>query len=424
MSDPQPKTDDPWLASLAMSAGFFCLCLIRLTIPSEPYFDETHYVPAAQTMLDLAQPVNVEHPLLAKQMIAAGIALFGDGPFGGRIMSVFFGSLALFAAMRSLWFASLDRMASLIGGLLLVTGFPLLIHSRIAMLDIFMVAFAMVALWQCAAACREPEDGRKHLAAAGVALGLAMGCKWNVATLAMVPGFVFFLARFKAGRRHLLTSSRGAPVPGVSLAEAALWLGVVPLIIYWLTFWPAWFYETGAVSPLAIVAHHQTMIELQQAVVQSHPYQSQWFQWIGNTRGIWYLYEPIDGAQRGVLLIGNPLTVLLGLPALVWCTWVGIMQKRWDALAMVVLFAATMSLWFISGKPVQFYYHYFLPSFFLLGALALAQTEMWHAGLRWLVGAVLVGALALFVYFFPILTAAELADDQAFLGYTWLESWR
>lgn len=413
----------PFWPSVALAVAFLLLCLIRLAIPSAPYFDETHYVPAARAMAELSHPVNVEHPLLGKQIIAAGIALFGDTPFGWRFLSVLFGALALFAAMRALWFASLDRVATLAGGFLLATGFPLFIHARIAMLDIFMIAFAMIALWQCAAAVREPEHGRWRLAAAGIALGLALGSKWNVITFAMVPGLAFFVARLGAGRRRLLVSTRGAPVPGVSLLEAGLWLGVVPLLVYWLTFWPAWLYAEGAISPFAFVAHHVNMIELQRAVIDPHPYQSQWHQWIANTRGIWYLYEPTDGAQRGVLLIGNPVTVLLGLPALVWCTWAGIMHRRRDALAMVVLFIATMSLWFVSGKPIQFYYHYFLPSCFLFGALALALAELWRGQHRWAMWTVLAASLAMFVYFFPILSAGALEDDQSFLDYAWIEGW-
>jgi hypothetical protein len=37
---------------------------------------------------------------------------------------------------------------------------------------------------------------------------------------------------------------------------------------------------------------------------------------------------------------------------------------------------------------------------------------------------VLAGSCALFAYFWPILTAAKLADGQAFLEYAWIPSWR
>jgi general L-amino acid transport system permease protein len=128
---------------LAVTLGFFLLCLVRLTVVTKPYFDEIHYLPAARAVLVLSQPLNPEHPPLGKEILALGIALFGDGPLGWRIMPALFGTLGLFAAMRALWFASLSRFATIACGVLLATAFPLFVQSRIAMLDIFMASFML-----------------------------------------------------------------------------------------------------------------------------------------------------------------------------------------------------------------------------------------------------------------------------------------
>src|SRR5690606_13164584 len=81
------------------------------------------------------------------------------------------------------------------------------------------------------------------------------------------------------------------------------------------------FLKEGAVEPSALFELQHRMLSLQERVVEPHTYQSVWYEWVLNLRAIWYLYEPIDGAHRGVMLIGNPLTVLLGLPAMMWCAW-------------------------------------------------------------------------------------------------------
>jgi hypothetical protein len=166
------------------------------------------------------------------------------------------------------------------------------------------------------------------------------------------------------------------------------------------------------------------MLELQGQVVNPHTYMSVWYQWAGNWRAIWYLYETVDGAQRGVLMLGNPLTMLIGLPAMLWCGWVGLSRRRWDALAVFVLYAVSFGMWIVAPKPVQFYYHYFLPGSFLLAGLALALEELWRRRWTYTVLGVLALACGLFAYFWPILTAAPLDDDQAFLRYAWLDSWR
>ncbi|MXO90667.1 phospholipid carrier-dependent glycosyltransferase [Altererythrobacter aquaemixtae] len=424
MAHAQEIRNDPKVWTYLLCAGFLALCLVRIGIPSAPYFDEVHYIPAAKALLADGEWLNREHPVFGKQLIAAGIALFGDTPLGWRIMSALSGTLALFAAMRALWFASQSRFASIAFGILLASGFFLFVHAQIAMLDIFMVAFFMVALWHCAAGVREPETGRWRLAIAGVALGLAMGSKWNVVFLAMLPGLAFLACRMTAGRRRLLTSQRGIPVPGISLIEAGVWLGLVPLFVYWLTFLPAYWAPYKPLEWGGFIALHANILELQGSVKNPHTYQSNWTDWVLNIRAIWYLYEPADGAQRGVMLIGNPLTMLLGLPALAWCAFAGLLRKRWDALAVAVLYAAALGMWIVVNKPIQFYYHYFLPSIFLLAALALALDEFWKRGRRWPPYSVLAASVALFVWFYPILSAAELKGPRSFAVWTWLYSWR
>ncbi|MBI1404207.1 MAG: phospholipid carrier-dependent glycosyltransferase [Porphyrobacter sp.] len=428
----QPR--DPLAWCLALAGLYLLVAGWRLATPAIPFFDEIHYLPAAREFLSLWHSghgayLNREHPLLGKELIALGMALLGDEPLGWRIMPLAFGTLALFAAMRAMWHASRDRFATLAFGVLLATGFHLFIQSRIAMLDIFMAAFLCLAAWQFAGACREPETGRRRLALTGIALGLAMGAKWNAIPLAVLPGLAFLAARAAAGRRRLLLSRRGAPVPGIRLVEAALWLGLVPLAAYALTFLPG--YWMGAYlrpSPLAaqgLIGFHREILALQEQVLAPHVYQSTWPQWVTNTRGIWYFYEAIDGVQRGVLLIGNPLTMLAGLPALVWCLVTGPWRRDWAKVGAVIGYAAALGLWVIAPKPVQFYYHYFVPSIFLLAALALSLADLARTRRgRWIAWGTLAASAGLFAVFYKILAAAPLAGPQSFAKWTWIAGWR
>ncbi|MGY6551602.1 MAG: glycosyltransferase family 39 protein [Erythrobacter sp.] len=430
---------DPWAWCLIIPLLFGALAAWRITIPSAPYFDEVHYVPAAREIVRWWEAggaetggagwLNPEHPPLGKYLIALGMAMLGDGPLGWRIMSLGAGVLMLGAGMRAMWHASCDRFATVAFGVLLASGFHLFVQSRIAMLDIFMAAFLMVAAWQFAAACREPETGRWRLALTGAALGLAMAAKWNAAPLAMLPGLGFLVARAMAGRRRLVLSRRGAPVPGITLAEAFVWLGLVPLAVYALAFLPA--YAMGTFLNPSLVQHHgligaqAEMLRLQSSVTQAHTYMSAWPQWAANARGIWYLYEFTDGAQRGVLLIGNPLTMLAGLPALVWCACAGAVRRNWAMVATVAGYAIALGMWAIVPKPVQFYYHYLMPATFLLGALALALGDLARSRrLGWLAYAMLAASLAIFALFYPIISGAALANEMSFARWMWMDSWR
>ena len=429
MSQPPHHPADPIRWHLALTALFAVLLAIRLTVPGRPFFDEIHYLPAARNLIALSTAINLEHPPLGKELIAAGILLFGDNPLGWRIMPALAGVLALYAACRAMWFASMSRVASLLTGLFLITGFPLLVQARIAMLDAFMLAFVMLALWMCAGAVRENETARWRLAIAGASLGLAMAAKWNAIPLAMLPGAAFLLARFWQGNRTLgrdgfLLTARGWPIGGMTLAEAALWLGALPLATYAACYAPFPFYAEVPGNPTGLIDLHRHMLDLQTQLLRSHPYQSNWWQWAGNTRAIWYLYENVDGAQRGVLMMGNPLSSIAALPALAWCFYAWVLDKRRDCAAVLVLYLVSMALWVVAPKPVQFFYHYALPHCFGMAALALLVERLWQKGERLTPAALVLGSLGLFVWFYPILTAGALAGEQSFLDYAWLEGWR
>ncbi len=426
MNQPTARFRDPVGWSGLIAVAFLALLLLRLGIPTRYYFDEVHYIPAAKILLEFSHITNQEHPLVGKELIALGITLFGDNPQGWRGLSALAGALALFAFMRGLWFASASRFATLAGGVLLATDFLLFVHSRIAMLDIFMVCFTMIALWMCAGAVRNPDEARWRLAGAGVALGLAIGTKWNAAPIAIAPGIAFFTARLISAGPRVFTTPKGAPVPGVTLGEAALWLGLVPLLTYALSFLPVFFYKADPLTIGTFLDYQRHMVELQESTLKPHPYMSRWYQWVADWRAIWYLYDNVDGAQRGVLLIGNPLTMLVGLPALVWCAYAGILRRNWAALGAATLYAVSLGMWIIAPKPVQFYYHYMLPSCFLIAGLALALDALWRSRGQGRIAAltILAGSCAVFAWFYPIISAAPLSGERAYEHWMWLESWR
>lgn len=427
--EPAEPPRDPLAWCWALTAAFALLVFHRLAIPSKEYFDEIHYLPAARNLLALSEARNLEHPWLGKELIAASMWVFGDNAFGWRCFAAVAGVVALFAAMRGVWWASLSRPATVLAGVLIASDFLFFMIARIAMLDPFMLAFAMLMLWFFARALRRPEHGRRDLALTGLAMGCALASKWGVGPLLVFPGLVLAGARWAAlkGRRsQFLSATDAGPVPGVTLLEAAIWLAAVPIAVYLLTFIPLGWFTEKAVPFSHVLAFQQQMVDLQESVVRPHPYQSVWWQWVLNLRPIWFLYEFVDGAQRGVLVVGNPLTMLLGLAALPLCLWWGWRAKDRAMLAVAVLYGLGLGGWIVAVKPVQFYYHYLLPSTFLQAALALVLARLYVRGgrWRWPAWATCAASLGLFAWFYPILSSGVVHGKQAFETYTWLNSWR
>lgn len=425
LTAPRRADCDPLVWCWAITLAFLVVVLHRLGTPSKIMFDEVHYLPAARRLIELSSRLNPEHPLLGKEFIALGMLVAGDGPFGWRLPNALLGTLGLFAAMRALWWASLSRPATLLFGFLFATNFIWFVLSRIAMLDMAMASMMALAFWQAALAWR--KGSRLHLALCGVFLGLSLGGKWNGAPILALPGLLFAWDRWwaLAGRRRAFLIARDAgPIPGVSLLEAALWLGVMPLIAYFATFAPAFFYKVQPLTLQGLIPWQGYMLKLQDSVVKPHLYQSRWWQWVFNIRPIWFFYSPWDGAQRGVLCLGNPFTMLAGLPTLLLCLWAGV--RNGDRLrgAVVVLYVASLIFWAINGKPVQFYYHYALASVFLIAALALVLAQWWEQRRRWPGALVVVLSGMMFIGFYPILSAGALPGKLSYRDYTWLDSWR
>lgn len=424
---PLPRKDsDPLGWCLLIAAGFLALTIWRIGLPHRYYFDEIHYVPAALKLLDLI-PANREHPMFGKEVIAASIHVLGDSPLAWRLPSALFGTLGLFAFGRLMWHASQSRRATLAAMLLLATNFMWFVQSRIAMLDMIGAGLCMVGLWQFAAALQAGSKGagRLHLLLSGLALGLSIGAKWTSAPAVVLPGLCFLVLSIRSARTGSVGALKAGPVHGMALAEAAIWLGLFPLAVYWATYAPAMFYSDRPVRPFGFIEQHEYMLRLQESVKKPHPYRSVWYQWIADLRVIWYLFETVKDTQRGVVMMGNPFSMIAGLPALAWGLWAALFRKRFDVLAFVVLYATTLGIWIENAKPVQFYYHYLLPGAFLMGVLALALDAMWARKGR--LSQVSTGAFGLslgfFVLFFPLLSGLPLPKDL-YNYWIWLPGWR
>jgi dolichyl-phosphate-mannose--protein O-mannosyl transferase len=163
----------------------------------------------------------------------------------------------------------------------------------------------------------------------------------------------------------------------------------------------------------------------QTQILAAHPYQSSWWSWPLMIRPIWYLYEPVDGAVRGVLMIGNPAIFWGGLIALLLCLYGGLRggASKLKLLAVVALWVGSYAVWIIIPKSIGFFYYYFLPSIFLCVAIAAAFNRFGKGRLRQGDEIFLVLAVFLFAYFYPVLSAQALAGPQSFQHWMWFSTW-
>jgi dolichyl-phosphate-mannose-protein mannosyltransferase len=405
---PMRLAERPAVVALLIAIAAQCLFTVYLSRPSGLVFDEVHYVPAARAMLTLAHPANTEHPPLAKQLIAIGIALFGDNAVGWRALSTLAGTATVASgfALLMLLFGSVRTAA--LGALLVAVNQTVFVQARIAMLDGFLGAFVTGGLAATLWAARAPAGRRGlRIALAGVLLGAAVAVKWAAAP------YVALVCT------ALLFADRRRPTAGVALAIP---LGLIAVAVYFATFIPTFFYAADANSPSTLIALQQRMYDAQTQVLRPHPYQSDWWSWPLMIRPIWYYYEPDQGVLRGVLLLGNPVVMWGGLVGVAACLWAGLRGHR-GYLMLAGLWLFSIGIWAAIPKSLGFYYYYHLSGVF--AALACAGAlRLLPMRLRWVEGAFAVLAVAMFAGFYPIISGAPLADPQDFNRWMWFDSWR
>jgi dolichyl-phosphate-mannose-protein mannosyltransferase len=135
-----------WLCAILYVTVFFHA--VTLSQPSEPVFDEGHYVNDAWTNIIQSQPSDTpEHPPVGKLLIAGGELIFGNNPLGWRVLPVLFGTITL----ALFWFICRRLGLSLLATNLSTTFLAFenlsFVQASIAMLDVFMVTFMMASFW-------------------------------------------------------------------------------------------------------------------------------------------------------------------------------------------------------------------------------------------------------------------------------------
>jgi dolichyl-phosphate-mannose--protein O-mannosyl transferase len=403
--------------------------LAGIDTPNFPYFDETHYVPAARQLLQthFAVPtLNLEHPPLAKELMALSIWLFGDNPFGWRTMSALFGALALtgiYLCGRALFS---DQRTALWATAIAALNQMLLVQARIAMLDIFALAFVLWGLAAFMMSFRSEARTRALLYAAGLCFGLAAACKWSgvfawgicIAIVAVVLVLQRWRTQFEDARStdwyrpNLWSEMRGR--------DWLMCLGVVPLAAYAATWLPVYGF-----SPAAFWEAQRRIFQDNATLVTPHPYMSAWPSWPLLVRPVWFLFEKAgDDRYWAVLSLGNPVILWSSIPAILVCLRDWIVLRRRDAFLIVASYAALYFAWIVLPRAIGFSFYY-LPAA-TVASLALAYCFFRSETKRWLWArwVFMAAALANFLLFLPISAASIETSLAGFERLMWFTSWR
>jgi dolichyl-phosphate-mannose-protein mannosyltransferase len=400
--------------------------LVGVTTPEKFYFDEVHYVPAARQMLEPARStpmLNPMHPPLAKQLMALSIRIFGDVPLGWRYPGVLFGSLAIVAIYLCGLVLFAGQGAAIASSLLAFFNQMVFVQSRIAMLDIFALAFGLFAIAAFMHGFRKP---RPHLwfGLAGLAFGLAIACKWSglfalatciviVAVIRLMQGWGTQFADGNADDWY-----RPGLWPDFRSYHFAACFVLIPAIVYFSTFVPLY----GLSLPDLLEVQRRIFGDNTTTAIAGHTYMSAWPSWPLLARPVWYLFDKVtDDRIAAVVFLGNPLVLWPALPALAVCLRDWIVTRRADAFLILAFYFGPYLAWAILPRTLGFLYYY-LPSA-TVASLALVYVARRGNNPRWLLWAFVAIAFAGFAAMLPISAAFVGTSMATFSRLMLFQNW-
>jgi predicted membrane-bound dolichyl-phosphate-mannose-protein mannosyltransferase len=378
-------------------------------------FDELYYVNAARRIAGITVPANQpyattpagqdgnsEHPQLAKLVIAGAIELFGDGPFAWRIGSVLFGTIAILGMFALALAAGATRWTALLAATLMAADNLMLVHGRIATLDIYVVAFM---IWAAALYLRG------NVIAGGLTLGVGATAKLVAPYLLAVLVLVELLRH----RRAVLARAGQALAVFTTVAFACY----IAVLAVFDRIAPPYNPETGTTIRGGPFAHTARMFSY--AAGQTSPHgprgiASYPWDWLVDIKPINYLEVTVtSGASKTVTVhflgLISPPILLIGLPALAFAAWAA---GRWRDPVGVVAVAWFLGTWlpfivlsvFYLRTSYLYYMVIVMPGMYLAAAWVLSMPVM----RRWLLPPflLLLAAAAVLSYPFVPLPAISL----------------
>lgn len=435
-------TRKDYVALAVVTAIGGLLRAIAISDPTKQVFDEPFYARDACRYLDLQESVceigremNLEHPPLGKWLIAAGEAVFGYTPLGWRVASLVAGVVAIaltYVLARKLLHST---MAATFAAGLLAIDFLHFVNSRLAMLDVFLGLFVLVAFTAAAfdrdalLAGRIGVLARPWRLVAGAAAGAATATKFSglfalVGVLAVEIAWEVWqrkpAPRVKAFGSFIARDGMGVFIAFLllpALVYVAAYAGRVSgdlIAVPWSE--GSWFN--------ALFERHRDAFRFHRDNNVTNPYSSPPWTWLLLKRAFPYHFEVTDdGLYRQLLAGGSPLVWWLSIPALAATTIAWFQNNRptrpeglvlagfyWNFLPWVAFAAAPFLIGSARTAVFIFYVVPLLPFMFIAMA-GWAQRACRYAWGRVAVGIFGMAAVGLFWFYWPFLTDRPLERD-------------
>jgi dolichyl-phosphate-mannose-protein mannosyltransferase len=414
------------LISVIIFLGAHLAFLVSLGTPEKFVFDEVHYVPAARQMLEQAPQgpmLNPMHPPLAKQIMALSIRVLGDTAFGWRYPATVFGAFSVVAIYLCALALFARQSTAIAASLIAFFNQMLFVQARIAMLDVFALAFALFGI-ACFLHGYRRTNPHICFGLAGLAFGFSAACKWSGLFPFATAIVIVAAIRLMQGWRTQFADGneddwyRPKMWPDFKLHHFVICFAVLPAAAYLSSFVALY----GPSPADLIEAQRRIFADNTTSAIAGHTYMSSWPSWPLLIRPVWYLFDKVDDDTiAAIVLLGNPLVLWPALLALAVALRDWMVARRSDAFLVLAFYLGPFLAWALLPRTLGFLYYY-LPSA-TTAALALVYMLTRPGMPRWLLWAYVVVAGAGFVAMLPVSAAFVGTSMATFNRLMLFQSW-
>lgn len=416
------------------------------TYYDQTMFDEIYHARTAYEILNGDSIYEYTHPQLGKILMGIGITIFGMTPFGWRFVCAVMG-LLLIPLMYFLVRQMTKKIwISMVATLFLMFDFMHLTLSRIGTLDIIIAVWVVAMFTAMYLSLQKMEQNaplienpatdvalRKKLllqeivllVLTGVLTGLAIATKWTglyaAAGLAICI-FLYLLEHYpkpenwKKAKTHLT----------ILFFTCVVAFLIIPFIFYVLSFYPFWKMNPGKNVFALAYEMSVNMYQYHKGITETHPYMSYWYEWLWNKQPLLDAITVFDdGKVSSVATFGNPLVWLVGSIAVVVNVILWRCKKDRNARFFCIAYLSMLLPWLLVYRTV-FIYQYFCSvlMFFPMCANACMALEVKNRKAAYVVaGTLVLGALVLFMIFFPEVTGFPVQGEYINELLEWIPSW-
>lgn len=374
------------------------LRLINLSSPNWQVFDEIYYYNWGRDYLTGTYFFDV-HPPTGKLFISLGQLVFGNNLFASRFFQAIAGTISIYLVYLFTDRLTKNKNIALLSAILMFFETSMFVESRLSLINIFIIPFVLLSFIYY---LKWLDNKRfKYIILSLIFLSISATVKWSALFNAPVL-LIFTILDQKASKLALEQIRKNKIIRPIIIVLSF----IIPYLLIFL-----FDYFKGD----NLIQWHIRSFSFHHDLQGSHPYASQWYQWLFMVRPIWLEFkQTLSGHIIGILEVGNPFIIIPATISIVFTVWQTFFNQNKKYLLIILAIIINLIPWIFISRE-SFYYH-FIPiiPFTIVSLSIMINYFLSHnEKTKYLAYFLIISSVWFFIWYWPMINGLEIP----FSGY-------